>query len=163
ARFLRSAYQGIKRFNVFDTDKTRAAQFINKLQTRLGVEEGAIAGDVASLLADNRMVTLATTALKPHISDLSICKPGTVILHVSLRDISPEAILTCHNVVDDVDHVARAGTSIHLAEQLTGGREFINGTLADVLAGRPSAQYDPARVNVFSPFGLGILDLAVGQ
>ncbi|WP_435884682.1 hypothetical protein [Streptomyces toxytricini] len=63
--------------------------------------------------------------------------------------------------MDDVDHCLKAQTSPHLAEQLTGGRDFLTGTLGALLEGRITL--DPARPTVFSPFGLGILDLAVGH
>jgi N-[(2S)-2-amino-2-carboxyethyl]-L-glutamate dehydrogenase len=65
------------------------------------------------------------------------------------------------NVVDDVEHCLKASTSPHLSRQLTGGRDFLDGTLDDVMAGRITL---PAgRPVVFSPFGLGVLDLAVGK
>ena len=63
--------------------------------------------------------------------------------------------------VDDVEHCLKAETSPHLAERLTGGREFLDGTLNDVLTGRATVPGD--RTVVFSPFGLGVLDLAVGK
>jgi ornithine cyclodeaminase len=65
------------------------------------------------------------------------------------------------NIVDDVEHCLKADTSPHLAEQLTGNRDFLDGTLDDVMSGRVAVP--PDRTVVFSPFGLGVLDLAVGK
>ena len=83
------------------------------------------------------------------------------MLHLSLRDLAPEILLGSTNIVDDVEHCLKADTSPHLAEQLTGDRDFLAGTLHDVMAGRVQVPDD--RPVVFSPFGLGVLDLAVGQ
>ena len=60
-----------------------------------------------------------------------------------------------------LDHVMKANTSPHLAEQKTGNRSFLTGTLADVLTGRRSV--NRSRPIIFSPFGMGILDLALGK
>jgi ornithine cyclodeaminase len=84
-----------------------------------------------------------------------------VVLHVSLRDLAPEILLASTNILDDIEHCLKADTSPHLAEQLTGNREFVHGTLDDVMAGRVTVPAD--RPVVFSPFGLGVLDLAVGK
>ncbi len=70
-------------------------------------------------------------------------------------------LLASTNIVDDVEHCLKANTSPHLAEQLTGNRDFLLGTLDDVLTGRVAVPAD--RPVVFSPFGLGVLDLAVGK
>ena len=83
------------------------------------------------------------------------------MLHISLRDLAPEIVLASANVVDDVEHCLKADTSPHLAEQRTGARDFLHGTLDDVIAGRVTLPAD--RPVVFSPFGLGVLDLAVGK
>jgi ornithine cyclodeaminase len=80
---------------------------------------------------------------------------------VSLRDLAPEVLLASTNIVDDVVHCLKANTSPHLAEQLTGNRDFLLGTLDEVMAGRVTVPAD--RPVVFSPFGLGVLDLAVGK
>jgi 2,3-diaminopropionate biosynthesis protein SbnB len=107
------------------------------------------------------LVVLATTALRPHIGADQEFRAGQVVLNISLRDLAPELLLRADNVFDDVEHCMKADTSPHLAEQLTGGRDFVTGTLAQVMRGAVST--DPARPTVFSPFGLGVLDLAVGH
>ena len=106
---------------------------------------------------------MATNAARPHIHDLSKCPPGATILHVSLRDLDPEIILSCDNVLDDIDHVCRAQTSVHLAEQMAGNRNFLRCTLGEILNGTAPPRRDADGLTVFSPFGLGILDLAVSS
>jgi ornithine cyclodeaminase len=83
------------------------------------------------------------------------------VLHISLRDLSPDIILSAYNIVDDIDHCLKAATSPHLAEQQVGHRDFVAGTLYDVIAHRTAPPAD--RPVIFSPFGLGVLDLAVAR
>lgn len=162
-RFLSAASDEIERLVIFDKGAERAEHFRNKCgQLRAGIEV-EIVDDTESVLERASLVSLATTAGTPHIYDLSRCRKGSVLLHISLRDLSPEAILDCDNVVDDIDHVSRAQTSIHLAEQLAGNRDFIRCTLADILNRTSPARINDEAITVFSPFGLGVLDLAVGK
>jgi N-[(2S)-2-amino-2-carboxyethyl]-L-glutamate dehydrogenase len=113
------------------------------------------------LIRSSDLVVFATVAGQPHVSELSWFEHNPLVLHVSLRDLAPEILLAAANVVDDVEHCLKANTSPHLAEQLTGNRDFLLGTLDDVMAGRVTVPAD--RPVVFSPFGLGVLDLAVGK
>ena len=113
------------------------------------------------LIRSSDLVVFATVAGQPHVSELSWFEHNPLVLHVSLRDLAPEILLASANVVDDVEHCLKANTSPHLAEQLTGNRDFLLGTLDDVMAGRVTLPTD--RPVVFSPFGLGVLDLAVGK
>ncbi|MCZ0975062.1 2,3-diaminopropionate biosynthesis protein SbnB [Streptomyces albulus] len=113
------------------------------------------------LIRRSELVVFATIAGRPHVSDASWFDHHPLVLHVSLRDLDPEIILTSTNIVDDVEHCLKADTSPHLAEQQSGGRDFLTGTLDDVLTGRVTVPAD--RTVVFSPFGLGVLDLAVGK
>ena len=55
----------------------------------------------------------------------------------------------------------KANTSPHLAEPKTGNRSFVTGSLADIMIGRRAV--NRSRPIIFSPFGTGILDLAVGK
>ncbi len=163
ARFVRAALPEASAFAVYDLSAERALHFARKCRNTFGEIEVEIVDSVESLLKQSTLLSFATTASQPHLTSLSSCAPCTTVLHVSLRDLSPEVILSCDNVVDDVDHVCRAQTSIHLAERLTGNRDFVRCTLADILRGAAPARRDAESVSVFSPFGLGILDLAVGK
>ena len=163
ARFLR-ALIGASRFLLYDLNGGRAGHFAAALTRTLeGGVEAAVAESVEEVLSACPLTSFATTAIHPHVHDLSVSPPGATILHVSLRDLAPEVILACDNVVDDVDHVCRAQTSVHLAEQATGGREFIRCTLSDILKGDAPARRGDGSITVFSPFGLGVLDVAVGK
>jgi 2,3-diaminopropionate biosynthesis protein SbnB len=162
-RFLLIAFPGLKNFTVYDLDPERSRQF--KLKC-----EGAFDGiavepspDIGGVLRSASLISFATTVARPHLHDLGECAPGSTILHVSLRDLSPEVILSCDNVVDDVDHVCRAETSVHLAEQVVGHRDFIRCALAEILMGNEPPRRDEERVAVFSPFGLGVLDIVLGK
>src|SRR5689334_9595475 len=114
ARFLLAACPQIKTFMAFDLSPERAHAFkkqVEAAETGVTVE---LANSMDTVLRSAPLISFATTAGKPHISDLSACQPGAVILHISLRDLAPEIILAADNVVDDADHVCRAQTSIHL-------------------------------------------------
>lgn len=162
-RFLQVALPGIRSLSIYDLDEARARQFQIKCGETFDSLTVTIASSRDEIFKKCSLISFATTASKPHIDDLSACAPGSTILHISLRDLSPELILSADNIVDDVDHVCRAQTSVHLAEQLVGNRDFIRCTLADIWSEAAPRRRDENSIAVFSPFGLGILDLAVSK
>ncbi len=117
--------------------------------------------DLAQLVKACDLIVFTTVAPAPHVFDATLFEHHPLVLHLSLRDLAPEILLKSQNVVDDVEHVMKANTSPHLAEQQTGNRSFVTGTLADVMTGRRSV--NRSRPIIFSPFGMGILDVAVGK
>jgi len=162
-RFLSSVFEKLQSLVIYDRRPERAHQFKNKcrnLSTRIEVK---IADRMETVFNSCSLITIATTAASPHIFDLSSCSPASTILHISLRDLSPELILACDNIVDDLDHALRAQTSVHLAERLACHRGFIRCNLADILLDKAPARKDDESIAIFSPFGLGILDLALAK
>ena len=146
---------------VHDLSAASAAGFAGYLD-RAGTGGRITVHDSAeAAIRGSDLVVFATVAGTPHVHDPSWFGHSPVVLHVSLRDLAPEILLGAVNVVDDVEHCLTAQTSAHLAEQLSGSRAFVTGTLDDVMAGRVGVP--PDRTVVFSPFGLGVLDLAVGK
>jgi ornithine cyclodeaminase len=159
--FLTALGWSFEEIGVHDLSGDSAAGFRDHVQ-RSGTAGRVIVHESAeALIRSSDLVVFATIAGEPHISDPAWFDHHPLVLHVSLRDLAPEIILASANVVDDVDHCLKADTSPHLAEQLTGNRDFLHGTLADVMTGRVTPPTD--RPLVFSPFGLGVLDLAVGK
>jgi ornithine cyclodeaminase len=163
ARFLLAARPELKSCSVFDLDPARARQFADKFETEFAGCSAQVVSEFGEVLRSCSLISVATIAARHHIHDVSKCPPGATILHVSLRDLDPEIILSCDNVLDDIDHVCRAQTSVHLAEQLAGNRNFLRCTLGEILNGTAPPRRDADGLTVFSPFGLGILDLAVSS
>jgi ornithine cyclodeaminase len=145
---------------VFDASAEHAAGFGEYL-AREGHGSAVLHRDADSLIGASDLVVFATTAASPHVHDPGLFEHNPLVLHVSLRDLAAEVILAATNIVDDVEHCLKANTSPHLAEQLSGGRDFIDGALPQVLAGDVVVSYE--KPVIFSPFGLGVLDLAVGR
>ena len=144
-----------------DLSTDSAAGFCGYLEQSGTAGRVTVHDDVEDVIRSSDLVVFATVAGKPHVHDASWFAHNPVVLHVSLRDLAPEILLASVNIVDDVEHCRKADTSPHLVEQLTGNRDFLAGTLDDVMAGRVTIP--PDRPVVFSPFGLGVLDLAVGK
>jgi ornithine cyclodeaminase len=159
--YLAALERKIGRVVLFDSLPERSASFLRPIQELLPGTAVKTVASAREVMAQASVLSLATTAVTPTIEDLSICPVGATILHISLRDIVADAIVVADNIVDDVDHAIRAQTSLHLAEQKLGHRKFVRGTLAEVLLGRMPSRADAGRPVVFSPFGLGVLDLAV--
>ncbi|MFJ2231453.1 2,3-diaminopropionate biosynthesis protein SbnB [Streptomyces halstedii] len=146
---------------VHDLDPDSAAAFRAYVE---GSGDGArvtVHDTAEQLVRSSDLTVFATVAGAPHVTKPCWFSHNPVVLHVSLRDLSPEVVLSCANVVDDVEHCLKANTSVHLAEQSVGHRSFVDGTLFDLMSGRLTLPED--RPVVFSPFGLGVLDLAVGK
>src|SRR4029079_11512430 len=146
--------------SLYDVERKEAEQFAIWLgdQQRL---ETVLHGSLEGAIRDASLILFTTTAQEPYLADETLFAHSPTVLHISLRDISVNVILASQNIVDDVEHCLRANTSLHLAETARGSRDFVGGTLVDVLDGK--LELDPDKARIFSPFGLGVLDIAVSD
>lgn len=161
-RFLQAALPGMDSVTLSDLDPVRARGFATRIADRWPHLKTTVADRVEDALAAHTLVSLATTATVPHLAS-ECCGPGTLVLHLSLRDLTPATIRSSVNIVDDADHVCRAATSLHLTEQEDGHREFITDAIGDILLSGRDFRRAEDRLTVFSPFGLGMLDLALAD
>jgi N-[(2S)-2-amino-2-carboxyethyl]-L-glutamate dehydrogenase len=159
--FLANTGWSFDEIGIYDVSPESAAGFRGYLKQTGATGTIAVHKSADQAIRSGDLVVFATVAAEPHVSDLSSFEHNPLVLHVSLRDLAPEIVLASANVVDDVEHCLKANTSQHLAEQVTGNRDFLHGTLYDVMTGQVSVPAD--QPVVFSPFGLGVLDLALGK
>ena len=161
-RFIFSLGRKVGAILTYDVDAERAAIWADMVRDIVGETPVEHSDKLADMLARCPVVSFATTAVEPTVDDLSMCPKASTLLHISLRDLTPRAILMGENIVDDVDHVMRAQTSLHLTEETQGNRDFIRGTLAQVVTGEITPRANPDAISIFNPFGLGVLDLSIG-
>ncbi|MFC3572334.1 2,3-diaminopropionate biosynthesis protein SbnB [Streptomyces yaanensis] len=159
--FLAGTGWAFDTIGVHDVSADSATGFCGHLRQAGTAGQITVHDSAEKLIRSSDLVVFATIAGKPHVTDPAWFAHHPLVLHVSLRDLAPEILLGSANIVDDIEHCLKADTSPHLAEQLTGHRAFLDGTLDDVMTGRVTPPAD--RTVIFSPFGLGVLDLAVGK
>jgi N-[(2S)-2-amino-2-carboxyethyl]-L-glutamate dehydrogenase len=157
--FLLTTGWSLGQVRIHDLIEARAASFCTYLRERECQAESADSAENAINGAD--LILFATTAAQPFLANPALFVPQQTVLHVSLRDLDVNVILSAQNIVDDIEHCLKAQTSVHLAEQATGSRAFVDGTIGDLISGR--LKPDLRRVRIFSPFGLGVLDIAVAR
>ena len=134
--FLAGTGWSFDEIGVYDLSADSAAGFRGYLERSGSAGRVTVHDSAEDLIRSSDLVVFATVAGQPHVHDLSWFAHNPLVLHVSLRDLAPEILLASTNIVDDVEHCLKANTSPHLAEQLIGNRDFLLGTLDDVMAGR---------------------------
>lgn len=162
-RFMKALHPLLDVVYVHDLSAERAQFFKEKVKVVYPEVTVKEISSVNKLFEASKVVALATTSPEPYINDVNVVKHARLILNISLRDLSPNIIMSGINIVDDVDHVCREKTSIHLAETMSGNREFIHGTLAELVRNEKTLSTENTSPVIFSPFGLGVLDLALAE
>ncbi|WHI45913.1 2,3-diaminopropionate biosynthesis protein SbnB [Microbulbifer sp. JMSA004] len=145
----------IEKLNIVDLSKGRAKHFEKKFSNH----KTTVSTDISTIV-ESDMIVFTTSAINPYVDDMELFSMNPTILHMSLRDISPSIICKSQNFTDNTDHAVKANTSLHLAEQLIGNRLFISGDIVDLID--HSVEIDYRKPRIYSPFGMGILDIAVG-
>jgi 2,3-diaminopropionate biosynthesis protein SbnB len=157
--YLQSLRWQVGQYVVHDVMDEYAARLAEHIASR--GDRVRSTGDLGDAIDAGDMVVFATTAAVPYVEQPGTFRPGQIVLNVSLRDIGPDLIAASHNILDDIEHCLKANTSPHLTEQRLGHRRFIDGTFAQLIRGEIALT--AGKPWIFSPFGLGVLDLALGR
>lgn len=157
-QYLRAVLPELGAVRLYDLAPERAHAFGERARA-VGLD-AEVADSAADVLAAEDLVVLATVASTPHL-DVPLRDTQT-LLHLSLRDLAPAMLRAAHNVVDSVSHVLTSQTSLHLAATTGGTDGLVAGTIAEVDRGTVQGRRS-GRATVVSPFGMGVLDLAVAR
>ncbi len=141
----------IEKITLVDLSRERADLFVKR--------HGGLNFKISKEIVEGDLFLFATSAIEPYILKPSFFKNNPTILHMSLRDLGIEIIKKSQNFVDDINHALKANTSLHLAEQKLQSRRFVEGNIAQLIKGEIGISEDKPRV--YSPFGMGIIDLFV--
>ena len=150
-----------KKIYLYDTLKNECNKFKDLQIPESEKYKVTICNSVEELLGKSSLIVFTTTASIPYVKSLKLLEHNPIILHISLRDLSPQIILSSYNIVDDIDHILSANTSVDLAYQQSNTENFITSTLSDLILRKVSLKND--KPIIFSPMGLGVLDLALGK
>ena len=148
------------KIKLYDVDHNESEHFSKWLSDQCNLH-AHIQDSLEDATSGSSLILFTTTALDPYLADKELFAQSPTVLHLSLRDICVNVILASQNIVDDVNHCLKAKTSLHLTEMETGNRNFVSGSLVDVIEKR--FKLDHQKPRIFSPFGLGVLDVAVGS
>lgn len=160
-RYLKAAGFSFSSISLYDKSMEYACSFAESMSNDEDSFSITTYDSLEDLICSSDLLVFTTTALTPYVTDRKLFSHHPVVLHVSLRDLSPQIVLDSCNIVDDVDHCLKAETSVHLAEKISNSRKHVHATLNEVLSGHYTPEAD--QTIVFSPFGLGVLDLVVAR
>lgn len=145
-------------YTVYDKFKNHAEDFKNSFSENENFE---VSDDVYELIEKCDLIVFATDGLTPYIYEKKYFVHHPTVLHISLRDLSPEIIEGSDNYVDNVAHVLQANTSVDLTFKKYKNKNFIKGSIAELIESKASISIDKTRI--FSPMGMGVLDLAIAN
>lgn len=171
---LARALPELREVRVFDIDRRRAEGLVERVG-EWGHERPIVATvcRTAEEAIRGSLLVVPVTTTKTGYIPPDWLSPGALIVHVSLDDLLPQAILDADRFyVDDwelvradgrrlLGRMIRDGLIAGPGEAAPAGGRAIDGTLGDVLTGRARERQREDEVIVVNPFGMAITDVAL--
>jgi N-[(2S)-2-amino-2-carboxyethyl]-L-glutamate dehydrogenase len=165
----------------YDTSAGRAAEFADFVKALPGgASVECLVADVARpCVSAADLIVPVTTTTKGYI-EADWLKPGALVAHVSLDDLTEGAVLAADLVIVDdwslvsadprrlLGRMYRAGTLLDQDGAPRSGvleaplARRVNGSLGDVLTGRHPGRSSETEIVISNPFGMSVLDGVVG-
>ncbi|MEV8457798.1 ornithine cyclodeaminase family protein [Streptomyces sp. NPDC052095] len=172
----------LRRIALYDVAPERAKSLAEHIASLPGADaiETVIAEGPREAVREAELVVPVTTVTEGYIEP-DWLRPGALVCHVSLDDLTEAAVLAAGTVIVDDwslvrDDPRRLLGRMHRAGTLLGpdgtpregvtarpGARPVDGTLGDVLAGRHPGRRDQDETVISNPFGMSILDVAVAD
>jgi ornithine cyclodeaminase len=149
-------------FRLFDPRTDRAQALAVRTSQDSSVPVQAV-GSIAECLSGADIVVLATTGAKGYVTPELLDSMTSLVIALSLDDVTPEVFLMADKVVvDSFDDCCREEKLLHrLVKDGLFSRERVWAELGDVLLGRKPGRISDSELVYFNPMGMGIEDLAV--
>lgn len=158
--FLRDLNWAVGKVVAYDTVPEHAEDFTRWMAREWPGTPAEVSDSKEQAIRGGDLVCFATVSSTPHVHERQWFDHDPVVLHLSLRDLGPEVVGDAFNITDDIDHAVREGTSLELAARADTNFR-VDGTIGDMLQGKVAVQQGKPRI--YSPFGLGSLDIALAQ
>ncbi len=158
--FLRDLHWQVDEIVAYDADPEHARAFQEWMAGEWPQVPTVVSTSKEQAIRSGDLVCFATVSGTPHVHDVSWFDHHPVVLHLSLRDLAAKVVAGAVNVTDDILHAVREGTSLELAA-LADPDFRVDTTIGQMLQGTAGVARD--RTRIYSPFGLGVLDIALAQ
>jgi ornithine cyclodeaminase len=143
------------KLRTYDLSPERARQ-----AAEMGGQAGSIAANWEEAYFQSDIIVTCTVSGSRYI--FSPPPPGSLLLHVSLRDYRPSALASIDTVVvDDWDEICRENTDIEQMHQVVGWQKDRTVTLFEAVFGDKLLAMPKDGRLLFSPMGMAIFDIAV--
>ena len=161
-RFILCDKRPVEAVLLYDTNLVYSRMLADAL--RRGGFPGAVsvASTRKELIENADVLVFSTAATRPTLDSLAHAPRHSTLIHLSLRDLTANAVLQADNLSDDIELLLSAPTSVQRTFQLTGRRDFLRASLADVLNGVARARAGAQPV-VFHLCGQPAVDVALAE
>ncbi|MFG3252415.1 ornithine cyclodeaminase family protein [Streptomyces sp. NPDC048172] len=177
-RLLLETVPTLRHVVLYDVEAGRAKELAASVPT--ASVTASVAGSAREAVRDAELVVPVTTVTEGYIEP-DWLRPGALVCHVSLDDLTEAAVLAADTVVVDDWHLVRDDPRrllgrMHRAGTLLGpdgapregvtarpGARRVDATLGEVLAGEHPGRTREDETVVSNPFGMSVLDVAVAD